>query len=336
MMICACQNGFSQIPQTPTVQLFLTDNGGHPVADGIYDISVSLYTTETGGTALWTENQSVDVSGGLANITLGETSPLTVPFNNRYYAGIKIGSGTELTPRLTLNPSVYSLAARAVYGSENIFPESGDVGIGTLMPTAKLDIAGNLRIEDVPETESMAYVLVHDSLGNKIVKAMRTESFLHILNELAWEYQWDWPANVYSSDSVGTPGSDLIVRDSGGNIVFKVDADKGESEQTGLEILKKGLEIPDKIRISTSGINVSPPLEFDWDFSDVDKTYGVKIDSTGIKIFNTDRELVTRFNMDGTSYHSGLEQFAGGIEIPLGRAGGKTVINEQEFQKKIQ
>ncbi|NQU87715.1 MAG: hypothetical protein HQ541_18340, partial [Mariniphaga sp.] len=176
LILCIIPWGFSQIPKTPTVQILLTDNTGNPVSDGSYTITVSLYTTTSGGTAAWSETQSVAVSSGLANLVLGTSTPLTIVFDKQYYAGVKIGTGMELTPRLALNPSTYSISARAVYGTDNIFPETGDVGIGTLTPQAKLDIEGKLRIADVPVVDTMMYVLVHDSLDDKIVKAMRLDT----------------------------------------------------------------------------------------------------------------------------------------------------------------
>jgi len=185
--------GQAQIPKTPTVQMLLTDGLGSPVPDGSYNITVSLYNVLTGGTVLWTEAQNIAVSDGLANIILGTVTPLNLAFDQQYYVGLSISGGAELTPRLTMNPAINSLAARAVYGSTNVFPDDGDVGIGILTPLAKLDIEGKLRIADVPNVDTFLSVLVHDSLNNQIVQSIRLDSLVHVLNKVSWQFPWIWP-----------------------------------------------------------------------------------------------------------------------------------------------
>ncbi len=82
----------------------LTTSSGVAVTDGSYNIEFKLYTTATGGTAVWTEDdlvsnsQGVSVTGGLFSIMLGAVTPLTgVNFNQPLYLGVNIG-GTGATP----------------------------------------------------------------------------------------------------------------------------------------------------------------------------------------------------------------------------------------------
>ena len=344
--------GQAQIPKTPTVQMLLTDGAGNSVSDGAYNVTVALYNVLTGGTALWTETQSVNVTDGLANIVFGTVTPLNLMFNQQYFVGLSISGGGELTPRLALNPSTYSLSARAVYGSTNVFPDDGDVGVGTLSPMAKVDIEGKLRISDVPGVDTFLTVLVQDSLNDQIVKSIRLDSLVHVLNKVSWQFPWVWPgpgglvgpmgpmgpigpigpigprgpAGVDGIDGldgfdgidgldgldgidgedgeIGAPGQDFTVRDSAGNIVFWVDAETGESYHMGFEWFESGLRVA--ADLTGAGVEIGP-------------------DGT-ITIYDADGNPVTIFYPDGTSWHSGMETYEGGIEIPL-EGGGKIVID---------
>ena len=88
----------------------LLDSTGSTVADGDYDITFALYTTDSGGTPIWEEVRSgatqVTVSSGLFSVMLGEVEPLTsVDFNQTLYLGVTIdpGSGeSEMNPRKVL------------------------------------------------------------------------------------------------------------------------------------------------------------------------------------------------------------------------------------------
>ncbi len=137
-----------------TVQNF----DGSAVDNGSYEIGFKLYTTETGGTAVWTETQSVQLTGGVYSVLLGEVEPLTVAFDQTYYLGIKLPGGPELTPRSRLTSSPYALS---LIGSSNIFPSAGTVGVGTAAPTA----GNELHVKDAAAD---AKVLVEGETGSEI------------------------------------------------------------------------------------------------------------------------------------------------------------------------
>jgi len=80
------------------------------VADGDYNMEFKLYTTSTGGTAVWTETltltNKVTVTNGTFSVLLGNVESLSgVDFNQNVYLGVNIGgSGSaswdgEMTPR---------------------------------------------------------------------------------------------------------------------------------------------------------------------------------------------------------------------------------------------
>ncbi len=135
-----------------SVQGTVLKSNGAAVDDGAYSMTFRLYTTDAGGSALWTETQSsVDINGGVYSVTLGTVTPLTVAFDVTYYLGVTVASGTELTPRARLTSSPYALS---LIGQDNKFPSTGAVGVGTATPAAgsKLHVknasgAGKITLE---------------------------------------------------------------------------------------------------------------------------------------------------------------------------------------------
>lgn len=108
---------WSQIPRTMSYQSVLTNASGDRVTDGNYALQFSIYDNNSGGTALWTETQTIHVSDGIINATLGKVTPLSLSFDKPYWLGISINGGTELAPRIELTSSAYSLNARTVSDS---------------------------------------------------------------------------------------------------------------------------------------------------------------------------------------------------------------------------
>ncbi|MFA5001134.1 MAG: hypothetical protein WC531_02805 [Candidatus Paceibacterota bacterium] len=81
----------------------LTDATGTAVADGSYDIQFKLYTVLTGGSAIWTEDQTVTVTNGLFSVMLGSVTSLAdTNFNQALYLGINVEADGEMFPRKIL------------------------------------------------------------------------------------------------------------------------------------------------------------------------------------------------------------------------------------------
>lgn len=104
----------AQIPQTLSYQGVLTDANGNAVSDGNYNIFFKIYDDVTTGNLLWTEGLGVDVTKGIFNVILGTINPLSLAFDRQYWLGITIGDGAELSPRIQLTASPYSLNAQSV------------------------------------------------------------------------------------------------------------------------------------------------------------------------------------------------------------------------------
>ncbi len=103
----------AQIPQTMSYQGVLTDANGNAVPDGNYNIFFRLYDDDSGNQR-WTEGHNVEVRDGIFSVILGTITPLNLAFDRQYWLGIAIGGGAELSPRIQLTSSPYSLNAKSV------------------------------------------------------------------------------------------------------------------------------------------------------------------------------------------------------------------------------
>jgi len=103
------------VPQMLSYQGKLTDTLGQPVPDGNYQLTFRLYTAPSGGSAFWTEGQTIVVRNGLFSALLGAVTPIgSVPDAGALYLSLQVAVDPELSPRLRIASAAYSyLAARA-------------------------------------------------------------------------------------------------------------------------------------------------------------------------------------------------------------------------------
>ncbi len=133
----------AQVPQTLHYQGVLTDINGTAVGDGDYNVSFRIYNVPSGGTALWSENVLVPVSKGIMSVVLGQINPIDLLFDGKYWLGIAVEGGAELTPRTALASVPSAFNAAGVYGGDNQFPGSGYAGIGTRSPAYPFTVQGD-------------------------------------------------------------------------------------------------------------------------------------------------------------------------------------------------
>ena len=139
MTILAAQVSWSAIPETMSYQGKLTDGSGNAVADGNYSLTFNIYDVSAGGSALWTETHGdVATVNGIFNVILGSDTLLDIAFDKQYWLGIKVGGGAELTPRIKLTSSPYSLGG-------NFWSLTGNAG--TSPPTNFLGTTDNTPLE---------------------------------------------------------------------------------------------------------------------------------------------------------------------------------------------
>lgn len=126
-----------------SVQGVIRKSDGNAIEDGQYAITFKLYDTIVGGDLLWTELQpNIQVTSGIYSAILGDVTPLDLPFDELYHLSLTV-EGEELLPRAPLTSAPY---ANAMIGTDNVFPSTGNVGIGTLDPTAALEVNGTTMI----------------------------------------------------------------------------------------------------------------------------------------------------------------------------------------------
>ena len=100
------------IPQMLSYQGKLTDTLGQSVPNGNYQLTFKLYKGASGGSAIWTEAQTVLVSGGLFSALLGSVVPITsLPDSGALYLGLQIATAPELSPRLRIASAAYAYKA---------------------------------------------------------------------------------------------------------------------------------------------------------------------------------------------------------------------------------
>ena len=124
------------------IQCILRDSDGQAVADGNYQLSFYLYDAETGGSSIWNEtHSSVSIANGVYSASIGAATSLGgLAFDMPYYLGISVNGGDESTPRIPLSNTPYALSMRGV---DNVFPSSGNVGVGASSPNIDLAIGDN-------------------------------------------------------------------------------------------------------------------------------------------------------------------------------------------------
>ena len=143
IVLAAVFSIYSQVPNTLSWQGIVQDNNGANL-DGQFNITTRLFDVSSGGTALWTETQNnVQISDGLANLTLGEITPLNISFDTQLWLEVQVGAGTPL-PRIKLTSVPYALFS----ASSNPYNEGTGINIsgntisatlGTSISTGELD-----------------------------------------------------------------------------------------------------------------------------------------------------------------------------------------------------
>lgn len=122
----------SAVPSVLTQQGRLFTSTGSP-ATGTVSIQFSVYGAATGGTALWTETQSVTLDDGYFSARLGEATaiPASVFDGSTRYLAVKVGTDAEMTPRQALVSVPYALMANNAVG--DITPTSVSVNGTTVI-----------------------------------------------------------------------------------------------------------------------------------------------------------------------------------------------------------
>ncbi|MBI2675598.1 MAG: hypothetical protein HYX24_04015 [Candidatus Aenigmarchaeota archaeon] len=102
--------------------------------NGSLAIEFRIYNASSGGTLLWGESQNVSVFSGSFVAILGSAIPLNLSFEEDYHLGIKVGSDSEMSPRMRLTSSPYTFKANVSDRAKGV--------VGGLDMTAYLNLSG--------------------------------------------------------------------------------------------------------------------------------------------------------------------------------------------------
>ena len=118
------------IPKMINYQGMLTQsNGTTPVPNGNYNLTFKIYGSLAGTDSLWREYHSnVPVTNGLFNVILGSITTLNLPFDTTYWLGIKVGTDSELSPRIRLTSMGYAYRAQWADTANYAFSAPGGAG----------------------------------------------------------------------------------------------------------------------------------------------------------------------------------------------------------------
>lgn len=123
----------------------LLSSSGSVVSDGTYQFTFAIYASDSGGSALWSETQNIQVTGGLVAVNLGSSTalPSSLDFNSEpYYLGIKVGSDPEASPRKRIGSVPSAINADMVDGAH---AGTGANNVLQLNSSGNLNIAGTLQ-----------------------------------------------------------------------------------------------------------------------------------------------------------------------------------------------
>lgn len=157
-------SSYAAIPQYINFQGKLTDEADVPVEDGEYTVMFSIWDMEAEGSQLWAGEYVATLHNGLFTVVLGPIPSEVFNVATRWLSVELEGMG-EMGPRTQLISTPYTyhaLVADSAYSFAGAVDcgwirdnhrirlkyASDSVAIGPSTPTAKLDVAGDIRARD--------------------------------------------------------------------------------------------------------------------------------------------------------------------------------------------
>ncbi len=98
----------AQAPRTISYQGVLTAKSGTAIPDGQHTLLLALYGSRTGGSVLYSKQETVVTTNGYFNTYL-DSIPATIAFNSPVYLGVSVDGSSELSPRSLLTGAPYAL-----------------------------------------------------------------------------------------------------------------------------------------------------------------------------------------------------------------------------------
>ncbi len=138
--MCFVASSAQASPSTLLFEGVLSGNAGAPAADGLYNLSFSLYAKVTDPKALWTETAvGVSVKGGSFQHPLGSVKALSnTVLDSAQLVGVRVGSEPEL-PRVALHAVAFARQA----ATAKSLSCTGCVSISALLFDGDVNLANN-------------------------------------------------------------------------------------------------------------------------------------------------------------------------------------------------
>jgi len=186
LTVVLAQLSWASIPRTLSFQGILTDNNGVVLPDGNYSVTFRIYDLALGGSHLWEETQSVAVVSGRFNVILGTVTSLDpLPFDDPYWLATKVGADPEMTPRVELTSSAYSLNSRSAVCCPGVANDS-NAGPIYFSPGVETFAARTITVP------SSGYVLAI-ATGSVVSESAGDELILGVSeNESVFTGEWVW------------------------------------------------------------------------------------------------------------------------------------------------
>jgi len=150
---------YAAVPNQINYQGLLTDSDGNTVPDRDYDMLFTIWNAATGGDALWSEDNTVTVTNGIYNVTLGQ-DPLGNPFpenlfEGQRWLGVAVGVDgvydPEMEPRQLLTSTPFALKAAKAEDSDTLDGKDSTEFSETTHSHSFSDISGTATDDQIPD-----------------------------------------------------------------------------------------------------------------------------------------------------------------------------------------
>ncbi len=262
MLLLAVAVHAMSVPKATNYQGRLTDSNGDPLPDGVYNVSLSIYHMENGGSPVYTDSRSVEVTDGLFDFILN-VPELALTDTSFCYLGISV-NGEEILPRTQILSSAFAMHAQhgggwkfnqSGYSSNTIHTdetiENMKVGINNTDPEQELTVGSqNLgtffgTCVTISSLDSNSGLLIGQDLNDRVAITRSADDRFSITTRDAGITRR--PISIYQGNvGIGIPSDDaseplVIGKDlgsfSGNRLVI---GDDNPGTQTGLVFGESG------------------------------------------------------------------------------------------------
>lgn len=254
-------NTFSQPKSTAApadtlnFQARLQSGSGAIVPDGSYSIQFKLYYNAVGGSALWTETDTVSVVNGYVSVYLGANTPFpsNIAWDQSTYITMNVNSDGEMSPRLKLTAVPYAFQAKYA----NQLQASNGVNIATLgftTPTATNTILLPDSSGTVCLNNSSSCGFAPGTTGSYIQNGTSLQTGNFNIQSSAGNLV---TATIQAKS--GQTANIFEIKDGSGNVVQSVDAtgnlkvSPSSTATAALEVTSGGAAITGNTTINTTG-----------------------------------------------------------------------------------